>query len=112
MSLTLNLNYLIRQLKFVFLFVLWAYCALRIFDNTFSTAWISFTEDFYHPQGLTKWWYYIQMMPVWWVMHLIIIIYLPLLMNRDFRLLLQIRKYKLMNYFFWFLLAPISLIII
>jgi len=111
MSLTLNLNYLIRQLKFVFLFVLWAYCALRIFDNTFSTAWISFTEGFYHPQGLTKWWYYIQMMPAWWIMHLIIIAYIPLLTNKSFQALLQKRNFKITNYLFWLIIAPLAIFI-
>ena len=110
MSLTLNLNYLIRQLKFVFLFVLWAYCALRIFDNTFSTAWISFTEGFYHPQGLTKWWYYIQMMPAWWIMHLVIIVYIPLLTSKNFQALLLKKNFKIANYSFWLVVAPLSII--
>ena len=111
MSLTLNLNYLTRQLKFVFLFVLWSYCALRIFDNTFSTAWISLTEGFYHPDGLTKWWYYIQMMPAWWIMHLVIIAYIPLLLNKNFKSILQNKKIKFLNYFFWIVIAP-SLVIL
>ena len=111
MSLTLNLNYLTRQLKFVFLFVLWSYCALRIFDNTFSTAWISLTEGFYHPDGLTKWWYYIQMMPAWWIMHLVIIAYIPLLTNKSFQALLQKRNFKIANYLFWLIAAPFSIIL-
>ena len=67
MSLTLNLHYLTRQLKFVFLFVIWSYCFLRISHNTLSTAWVSLTEGFFHPDGLTKWWFYITMMPGWWI---------------------------------------------
>jgi hypothetical protein len=111
MRITLNFNYLLQQLKFVFLFVLWTYCALRIFDNTFFTAWISLTEGFYHPHGLTKWWYYIQMMPSWWIIHLVIIAYIPLLLNKGFQALLQKRNIKIANYFFWFLVAPLSIIL-
>ena len=82
MSLTLNLHYLTRQLKFVFLFVIWSYCLLRISHNTISTAWVSLSEGFFHPDGLTKWWFYITMMPGWWFIHLMIIIYIPLILNK------------------------------
>ena len=109
MNLTLNLNYLIRQLKFVFLFVVWAYCTLRILYNTLSTAWVSLTEGFYHPHGLTQWWYYIQMMPAWWLMHLVIIVYIPLLLNKNFQSLLLNRNYKLLNYGFWIVIAPLAI---
>lgn len=111
MNLTLNLNYLIRQLKFVFLFIIWAYCTLRILYNTLSTTWVSLTEGFYHPHGLTQWWYYIQMMPAWWAMHLVVIFYIPLLLNNDFQLILQKRTYKLLNYSFWFVFAPMLIVI-
>ena len=110
MSPTLNLHYLTRQLKFVFLFVIWSYCFLRISHNTLSTAWVSLTEGFFHPDGLTKWWFYITMMPGWWIIHLVIIAYIPLLLNQDFQALLQKRMYKIANYSFWFLLAPLLII--
>ena len=110
MSLTLNLNYLTRQLKFVFLFVIWSYCLLRISHNTLSTAWVSLTEGFFHPHGLTKWWFYITMMPGWWFMHLVIIIYVPLLMNDNFQSLLKKKNFKITNYIFWFLVCPVIII--
>lgn len=110
MSLTLNLNYLTRQLKFVFLFVLWSYCTLRIFDNTFSTAWVSLTEGFYHPHGLIKWWYYFQMLPGWWIMHLVIIAYIPLLLNKSFQSILQNKNIKIINYIFWLFIAPLLVV--
>ena len=111
MSLTLNLHYLTRQLKFVFLFVIWSYCFLRISHNTLSTAWVSLTEGFFHPDGLTKWWFYITMMPGWWIIHLFIIAYIPLLLNKDFQALLQKRNYKIANYSIWFLFAPLSIVL-
>ena len=110
MSLTLNLHYLTRQLKFVFLFVIWSYCFLRISHNTLSTAWVSLTEGFFHPDGLTKWWFYITMMPGWWFMHLVIIIYVPLLMNDNFQSLLKKKNFKITNYIFWFLVCPVIII--
>ena len=111
MNLSLNFNYLTRQLKFVFLFVIWSYCFLRISHNTLSTTWVSLTEGFYHPDGLTKWWFYITMMPGWWIMHLVIIAYIPLLLNKDFQSILLKRNYKLINYLFWIIFAPILIII-
>ena len=111
MSLTLNLHYLTRQLKFVFLFVIWSYCFLRISHNTLSTAWVSLTKGFFHPDGLTKWWFYITMMPGWWIIHLFIIAYIPLLLNKDFQSLLQKRNYKIANYSIWFLFAPLSIVL-
>ena len=51
MNLTLYLNYLTRQLKFVFLFVIWSYCLLRISHNTISTAWVSLSEGI-HQKGV------------------------------------------------------------
>ena len=110
MSHTLNLNYLTRQLKFVFLFVIWSYCLLRISHNTLSTAWVSLTEGFFHPHGLTKWWFYITMMPGWWFMHLVIIIYVPLLINDNFQSLLKKKNFKITNYIFWFLVCPVIII--
>ena len=111
MRITLDFNYLLKQLKFVFLFVLWSYCALRIFDNTFTTTLVSLTQGFYHPHGLTKWWYYIQMMPGWWITHLALIIYIPLLLNNNFQSLLQKRMHKLLNYLSWLILTPLFIII-
>ena len=110
MSLTLNLNYLTRQLKFVFLFVIWSYCFLRISHNTLSTAWVSLTEGFFHPDGLTKWWFYLSMMPGWWLMHLMIIIYIPTLLNNNVRSILRKGILKNINYVFWFAVAPIIVI--
>ena len=111
MSLPLNLHYLTRQLKFVFLFVIWSYCFLRISHNTLSTAWVSLTKGFFHPDGLTKWWFYITMMPGWWIIHLFIIAYIPLLLNKDFQALLEKRNYKIANYSIWFLFAPLSIVL-
>jgi hypothetical protein len=111
MRIYLDFNYLTRQLKFVFLFVIWSYCFLRISHNTLSTAWVSLTEGFYHPSGLTNWWFHITMLPGWWIMHLVIIIYLPLLLNKDFQSLLQKRNYKITNYLSWFILAPLLVIL-
>ena len=110
MSLTLNLNYLTRQLKFVFIFVIWSYCLLRISHNTLSTAWVSLTEGFFHPDGLTKWWFYITMMPGWWLMHLLIILFIPFLFNKKLTSLLQKKNYKVLNYFFWIITVPILVI--
>ena len=109
MSLTLNLHYLTRQLKFVFLFVIWSYCFLRISHNTLSTAWVSLTEGFFHPDGLTKWWFYITMMPGWWFIHLMIIIYIPLILNKSSRKFLM--KNKFTNYLVWLVVSPAIIII-
>ena len=110
MSLTLNLHYLTRQLKFVFLFVIWSYCLLRISHNTISTAWVSLSEGFFHPDGLTKWWFYITMMPGWWLTHLVIILFIPLLFNKKFQSLIQKRNYSISNYFFWIIMVPILIV--
>ena len=110
MSLTLNLHYLTRQLKFVFLFVIWSYCLLRISHNTISTAWVSLSEGFFHPDGLTKWWFYINMMPGWWIMHLVIIIYVPLLLNNKFKSILRRKHHKILNYYLWIIIMPILVI--
>lgn len=111
MRITLDFNYLLNQLKFVFLFVLWSYCALRIFDNTFTTTLVSLTQGFYHPHGLTKWWYYIQMMPGWWIMHLLVIAFIPLMLNKKFSSQLQKSNLKKVNYFFWFIFGPLLIIL-
>ena len=110
MNFTLSLHYLARQLKFVFLFVIWSYCLLRISHNTFSTTWVSLTKGFFHPDGLTKWWFYINMMPGWWIMHLVVIIYVPLLLNNKFYSLLQNKRSKVTHFCFWILFAPILII--
>ena len=112
MSLTLNLHYLTRQLKFVFLFVIWSYCLLRISHNTLSTAWVSLSEGFFHPDGLTKWWFYITMMPGWWLMHLVVILFIPLLLNKNIQFLLKKRIYKVFNYCFWIVIMPVLVIFI
>ena len=110
MSLTLNLHYLTRQLKFVFLFVIWSYCFLRISHNTLSTAWVSLTEGFFHPDGLTKWWFYITMMPGWWIMHLVIIMFIPLLLSKKFQSLLQKKYYAILNNLIWLIFLPLIVI--
>ena len=110
MRIYLDFNYLTRQLKFVFLFVIWSYCFLRISHNTLSTTWVSLTEGFYHPSGLTNWWFHITMLPGWWIMHFVIIFYLPLLLNKEFQTLLVRKKYKLINNFFWFIFMPLLVI--
>ena len=110
MSLTLNLHYLTRQLKFVFLFVIWSYCFLRISHNTLSTAWVSLTEGFFHPDGLTKWWFYITMMPGWWITHLIIILVIPTILYKNIQPALYKRNYKKTNLIFWLVLVPILVI--
>lgn len=110
MSLTLNLHYLTRQLKFVFLFVIWSYCFLRISHNTLSTAWVSLTEGFFHPDGLTKWWFYITMMPGWWITHLIIILVIPIILYKNIQPALYKRNYKKTNLIFWLVLVPILVI--
>ena len=107
MRIYLDFNYLTRQLKFVFLFVIWSYCFLRISHNTLSTAWVSLTEGFFHPDGLTKWWFYITMMPGWWLMHLVIILFIPLLLSKKFQSLSKRKIFKSTNYVFWLIFVPI-----
>jgi hypothetical protein len=110
MRIYLDFNCLIRQLKFVFLFVIWSYCFLRISHNTLSTTWVSLTEGFYHPRGLTNWWFHITMLPGWWIMHLVIIIYIPLLLNSNFQSIIKEKNYKIVNSFFWIVFVPLFVI--
>jgi len=51
------------------------------------------------------------MMPAWWIMHLIIIAYIPLLTNKSFQALLQKRNFKIANYLFWLIIAPLAIVI-
>ena len=110
MNLTLNLHYLTQQLKFVFLFVIWSYCFLRISHNTLSTAWVSLTEGFFHPDGLTKWWFYITMMPGWWLTHFIIILFIPIALYKNIQPAYYKSNYKKANFIFWLILVPILVI--
>jgi len=101
-----------KQISFALLFALWVYCTLRLFTNTFETLYISLTQGWYNLQGIMKWQYYILQVPGWWFLHLVIMIWFPfLLFNSKVKNLLEVRIYKFMHLFFWFIIAPLIVVI-
>ena len=105
-----NIN--LKQISFALIFALWVYCTLRLSTNTFEALYISLTQGGYNLQGIMKWQYFILQVPGWWFLHLLIMIWFPfLLFNSKVKSLLEVRIYKFIHLFFWFIIAPLIAVI-
>lgn len=107
-SISPNFSSFIKPIKFSILFALWIYCTLRLSVNTYESLYISLTQGWYNLLGIMRWQNMILQVPGWWFLHLLIMIWFPfLLFNSKIKSILEVRMYRYIHLFFWFIIAPL-----